>query len=146
MVSELNSLSFRVWYSQEWKSCTFSLVSDFMAKNQNPLIYDPRFEEFMIPSLDNVDGDRDELPMCPFIALRKCLSLTKQYHPEISTPFVSTNKLKKQVSRNTISFWIRSDISHTCESASDEDCRSVRVKVHRKFTLSQLFRRDSAIQ
>ena len=39
--------------------CTFSFVPDVMAKIQNLLIHDHRFEEFMIPPLDDfVDGDR----------------------------------------------------------------------------------------
>ena len=34
------------------------------------------------------------------------------------------------MSRDTISFWIRSVVSHVCGSASEEDCRSIRIKLH----------------
>ena len=58
----MHGLSFCVWHSREWKCCTFPFVSDFLAKTQNPLIHDPRFEELTIPFLDDfVNGDGDEL-------------------------------------------------------------------------------------
>ena len=65
----------------------------------------------------------------------------------VSNSFVST-KREKRVSQNTISFWIRSVISHVYGSASDEDCRLVKVKAHkdRKIATSLLFRRKCAIQ
>ena len=109
----------------------FLFHSDLVVKTQNPLIYDPRFKEFSIPSSgDFVGGDGDELLLCPIRALRKYLSCTEQYRAEVSNSFVST-KREKRVSQNTISFWIRSVISHVYRSASDEDCRLVKVKAHK---------------
>ena len=68
-VSGLHGISFYVQHSQEWNSCTFSFVPDFVAKTQNSLIHDPRFEVFTILSLDNfMDGDRDEFLLCPIRA------------------------------------------------------------------------------
>ena len=65
-VTELHDLSFCVQHSVGWKVCTFSFVLDFMAKTQNPSIHNPRIEGFTIPSQDDfVDGDRDELLLCP---------------------------------------------------------------------------------
>ena len=41
-----------------------------MAKIQNPSIFDPRFEEFTIPSFyDCVDGDQDKMVLSPVKAL-----------------------------------------------------------------------------
>ena len=38
----------------------FLFCHDFVANTQNPLIHNPRFEGFSIPSLDDfVGGDRD---------------------------------------------------------------------------------------
>ena len=66
-----------VQYSWGWKSCMFSYIFDFAAKTQNPLIHDPRFEQFTIPSLDDfVDSDSGELLLCPIKILRKYLSWT----------------------------------------------------------------------
>ena len=42
--------------------------------------------------------------------------------------FISVTKRKKWVPPKNISFWIKSVINHVYESASEEDCRLVRVK------------------
>ena len=47
-------------------------VHDFVTEIQNPSIYDPRFEEFVIPYLDDfIDGGRNEHLLCPIRAFRK---------------------------------------------------------------------------
>ena len=57
-VSELHGLFFHVDHSWCWRSCTFSFLPNFIAKIQNPSVPDPRFDEFMVPSLDDfVDGN-----------------------------------------------------------------------------------------
>ena len=130
-VSELHWLSFRVRHSHGRRSCTFSFLPDFVAKTQNPSVHDPRFDEFTVLSLDNfVDGDRDELLLCPIRALRKYLSWTEQYHPGIEGLFISTGMRKKWVFRNTISFCLRSVISFAHSSTLEEDCRSLRIRAH----------------
>ena len=43
-----------------------------LAKTQNPLVQDDLFLEFTIPSLDDfIDGDHEELLLCPIRALHK---------------------------------------------------------------------------
>ena len=62
----LHGLSFRVRLSPGWRSCTFSLLPDFVVKTQNPSVPDSCFKEFLVPSLDDfVSGDQDELLLCP---------------------------------------------------------------------------------
>ena len=76
-VGELH-LSFRVHHSRGWRSCTFSFLPDLVAKTQNPSLSDSRFEEFLVPSLDDFIGDdRDKLLMCPIPSLWKFLSRTE---------------------------------------------------------------------
>ena len=100
-VVELHGLSIHVWHSRAWKSCLFFFVSDFVAKNRNPSIQDPRFEEFLIPSLnDFVDGD-DTNCCCA------SLELLGNTCPEQSSTiwdfqFIFMTKRKRFVSRNTI--------------------------------------------
>ena len=64
-----------------------------------------------------------------------------QYCPGIEGLFISTGWRKKRVSCNTISFWLRSVISMAHASASEEVCRSLRVRAHeiRKTAMSMLF-------
>ena len=103
---------------------------------------------FTIPSLDDfVDGDRDELLLCPISALRKSVSRTEQDRPGIEGFFISMGMRKKQVSRNTFSFWLRSVISFAHASALEEDCRSLRVRAHevRKVATSLLFKKNCMV-
>ena len=81
-VSELLGLSSLVWHSRNLKSCKFSFVLGFV-RPQDPSIHDPRFEEFVIPSLEGfIDDDVDELLLCPVRALRKYLLHVEQCHSE----------------------------------------------------------------
>ena len=67
---------------------------------------------YEVPSPDNfVDGDQDELFLCPIRALRKYHSWTEQYRPGIESLFISTGMWKKWVSCSIISFWLLSVIS-----------------------------------
>ena len=119
-----------------------------MAKTQNPLVPDPCFDEFTVPSLDDfVDGDRDELLLCPIRVLWKYLSRTEQYHPEIEGILISTGIRKKRVSRNTVAFWLWSVIAFAYSSVSEEDCRTLWVRAHKfiKVSTSLLFKRNCAV-
>ena len=72
---------------------------DFVDKTQNPLVPDDHFVEFSFPLLDDfVDGDREEILLCPIGALRRYLVRMEQYHPVISGYFVFTSRRKKRVS------------------------------------------------
>ena len=52
-----------------------------MAKNQNHSISDC-LEEFIIPPLHNiVDGDQDEMLLCPIRGMKKYLSRTEKFRP-----------------------------------------------------------------
>ena len=129
-------------------SCTFSFLTDFVAKTQNRSVPYPHFDEFTISSLDDfVDGNKDELLPCPIRALQKCLSQTEQYHPSIEGLYISAGVEKKRVFRNSISFWLHSVISLAYSSASEEDCREFKVRAHevRKVATSLLFRRNCLV-
>ena len=114
-----------------WRSCTFSLVPDFLAKTQNPSVHDFYFEEFTVPSLvDFVYRDRDEMLLCSIRAIRY-FSRAEQSWPECVSQSVLTTKRKKGVCRNTILLGIRLVISHAYLSVTNKDCRAVKVKTHK---------------
>ena len=109
---KLLGLSCRVCHSKGWRRCTFLFLPDFVAKSQNPCVYDPHFKEFIIPSLaDFVDGDRDTMLLYPTKTIKRYLSRMEQFKLECSSLFISMTKGKKQISLNTILFWIRSVVS-----------------------------------
>ena len=123
-VRELHNLFFLVRHLRSWSYCTSPF---FLTSWLRPRI----LEEFSVPPLDNfVGGDWDELLLCPIKALRKYLTRTEQYRPGIEGLFISTGRRKKWVSCNTISFWLLSVITLAYVSASEEDCRSLRVRAH----------------
>ena len=118
------------------RSCIFSFLPDFVAKTQNPSVYEPCFKEFTAPLLaDLLDEDRDEMLLCPIRALKRYLSGTEQFRLECPSLFVSKTKTKKRVSQNVISVWIIWVISHTYQSATDEGCRTVKVMRYGRLVL-----------
>ena len=149
-VSELHGLLYRIRHLRGWRSFTFSFVSEFIVKIQNPSVSHLRFEE--LPSHDPIsliflDADGDEILLCPVRAVKKYLSITEQYCPACPNLSVAVCKRKKWVSRNAISFWIGSVISHY-KSASEADCNAVKAKARKVLEISSfvLFRRNYAIQ
>ena len=47
-VGELCSFLYWVRYLRSWRSCSLSLVPEFVAKTRNPFVSEPRFEEFTV--------------------------------------------------------------------------------------------------
>ncbi|XP_068244858.1 uncharacterized protein [Palaemon carinicauda] len=105
-VSEIHGLSYEVAHSKGWREVTFKFVPSFVAKSQNPAVWNPRFEGFSIPAIPQSDDVKD-LRLCPVRAVRKYLERTVKLRPGIKCLFVSAGFVKKPVSKNTISFWLR---------------------------------------
>ncbi|XP_068246677.1 uncharacterized protein [Palaemon carinicauda] len=114
-VSELHGLSFEVSHSKGWKDMTFKFLPEFVAKTQNPAIADPRFEEFSIPAIPR-SGNPSDLLLYPVRTIRKYLSRTAKLRPVVKSLFVSTGLVKKAVSKNTTSFWLRQVIRRAYEN------------------------------
>ena len=145
-VGELHGISHEVRHSRGWNSLTFSFVPDFVAKTQDPSVFDARFESFTVPSLrDLTDGDQDEMLLCPVRAVREYLKRTRMFRPELPRLFLSTGLRRKMVSKNTISFWIR-EVIRTAYVSSGED-PPVRIRAHstRSIAPSAAFRRNFAV-
>ncbi|XP_068212671.1 uncharacterized protein [Palaemon carinicauda] len=105
-VGEIHGLSYEVEHSRGWRDVSFKFVPSFVAKTQNPSVLDPKFEGFSIPAIPR-SVNQDDLKLCPVRAIRKYLKRTANLRPGIKNLFVSTGPSKKQVSKNTISFWLR---------------------------------------
>ena len=70
-----------------------------MAKTQYPSVLDDIFNGFSVPShYDFVEGDLDELVLCPVRAVRLYLKRTKQFRPGCNHLFISTDWNKVVVS------------------------------------------------
>ena len=94
------------------------------------------------------DGNRDEMLFCPIRALWRYLSRTEQYRPDCKNLFVLTTRRQRAASQDTISFWLRSVISHAYGSAFHANCKAVRATAFeiQKIGTSLLFKKNYAIQ
>ena len=147
-VGELHALTDKVGHSRGWKSLSFSFMPDFVAKTQNPSVPDHRFDGFTIPSLRDFTGDDPrEMVLCPVRALRLYLKRTKPLRStEQGRLFLSTGRVKKEVSKNTISFWLRETIRGAYQSSGQEgSAPRIRAPGVRGIAPTLLFRRNFAV-
>ena len=145
-VGELHGISHEVRHSRGWNSLTFSYVPDFVAKTQDPSVFDAKYESFTVPSLrDFTDGDQDEMLLCPVRAVREYLKRTRMFRPELPRLFLSTGLRRKMVSKNSISFWLREVIRSAYVSSGEEPPARIRAHSSRSIASSALFRSNYAV-
>ena len=110
-VGELHALSHRVSHSVGWKEVSFSFVPSFVAKTQNQSSLDLRFESFTIPALPKSRDSPNGRLLCPVRAVKHYLNRTTRHRPLCERLFVASGRTKKEISKNTVSFWLRRVIS-----------------------------------
>ena len=106
-------MSYRVSHSRGWGEVSFSFVLGFVAKTQDPSSLAPRFECFSVPALPNAKNNRNGRLLCPVRAVRHCLDCTAARCPHWERLFVTAGHSKKEISKTTVSFWLRKTISRT---------------------------------
>ena len=122
----------------------------FIAKTQIPgrPTTDPKPIE--VPALKQVlDQGEEDLLLCPVRALKRYLKITKKARPDCSRLFVSSHKnVKKTISKNTISYWIRKVITDSYRHSQERDIDQAQVKAHevRAIATSLLFKRNSSLK
>ena len=70
-IGELHALSYRVSHTRNWGEVSFSYVTGFVAKTQDPSSLAPRFEGFSVPALPNARNNRNGRLLCPVRAVRQ---------------------------------------------------------------------------
>ena len=110
-VGELHALSYRVSHSVGRKEVSFGFVSSFVAKTQDHSSLDPRFESFTVPVLPKSSNSPNGRILCPVRAVKCYLACTAQHRPRCERLFVISERIKKESSKNTVSFWLRKVIS-----------------------------------
>ena len=86
-----------------------------MAKTQDPSFLAPRFEGFSVPALPNARNNRNGRLLCPVWAVRCYLDRTAPHRPRCERFFVTAGRSKKEISKTTVSFWLRKTISRAYE-------------------------------
>ena len=121
-------------------------MPDFVAKTQDPSVFDTRFESFSIPSLrDFTGGDQDEMLLCPVRAVREYLRRTRSFRPELPRLFLTTGRRRKMVSKNTISFWLKEVIRKAYVSSGEDLPARIRAHETRSIAPSAVFKRNFAV-
>ena len=110
-VDKLHALSYHVSHSVGWKEVSFGFVPGFVAKTQDQSSFDPRFESFTVPALPQSRDSTNGRLLCPVRAVKCYLARTAQHRPLCRRLFVTTGRTKKEISKNTVSFWLRRVIS-----------------------------------
>ena len=110
-IGELHALSYRVSHTRDWGEVSFAFVTGFVAKTQDPSSLAPRFEGFSVPALTNARKNRNGRLLCPVRAVKVYLDRTAPHCPRCERLFVTAGRSKKEISKTTVSFWLRKTIS-----------------------------------
>ena len=141
---ELHALSYRVSHSRGWAEVSFSFVSGFVAKTQDPSSLAPWLEGFTVPALPNARNNRSGR-LCPVRAVRCYLDRTAAHHPLCERLFVTAGRSKKEISKTTVSFWLRKTISRAFElSGTEQPVPTPRARETRDIAPSLLFKKNFA--
>ena len=105
-VGELHALSFRVSHSEGRSESSFRFVPGFVAKTQDASSHNLRFEGFCVPTLPKSSTNPNSRLLCPVRAVRCYLARTAPHRPRCERLFVTAGRRKKEISKNTVSFWL----------------------------------------
>ena len=110
-IGELHALLYHVSHSKGWGEISFSSVPGFVAKTQDHSSLAPRFEGFSVPALPNARNNRNGRLLCPVQAVRHYLDRTAAHRQRCERLFVTVGHSKKEISKTTVSSWLRKTIS-----------------------------------
>ena len=145
-IGELHALSYRVSHTRDWGEVSFAFVTGFVAKTQDPSSLAPRFEGFTVPALTNVRKNRNGRLLCPVLAVKVYLDRTAPHRPRCERLFVTAGRSKKEISKTTVSFWLRKTISRAYElSGTALPVPAPRARETRGIAPSILFRKNFAV-
>ena len=145
-IGELHALSHRVSHTRGWAEVSFSFVPGFVAKTQDPSSLAPRFEGFSVPALPNASNNRNGRLLCPVRVVRCYLDRTAAHRPLCERLFVTAGRSKKEISKTTVSFWLRKTISRAYElSGTAQPVPAPRARETRGIAPSLLFKKNFAV-
>ena len=139
-------MSYCVSHTRNWGEVSFSFVTDFVAKTQDPSSFAPRFEGFSVPALPNVRNNRNGRLLCPVRAVRCYLDHTAAHRPRCELFFVTAGRSKEEIAKTTVSFWLRKTISRAYElSGTALPVPALRARETRGIAPSLLFKKNFAV-
>ena len=145
-IGELHTLSYRVSHTRVWGEVSFSFVPGFAAKTQDPPSLAPRFEGFSVPALPNARNNRNGRLLCPVQVVRRYPDRTAAHRPRCERLFVTAGRSRKEISKTTVSFWLRKTISQAYQlSGTEQPVPAPRSQETRGIALSLLFKKNFAV-
>ncbi len=128
-IGELHALTNEISHTENWTSVSIRFDPTFLAKTQDPS--DPRTSMcvLMIPALSpTVSTDLPDRTLCPVRALKYYLKYTEQLRANRTRLFLTllTGSMK-DVSKVTLSHWVKEVIKTAHAKATDEDARLDKV-------------------
>ena len=145
-IGELHALTYRVSHTRNWGDVSFSFVTGFVAKTQDPSSLAPRFEGFSVPALPKARNNRNGRLLCPVWAVRVYLDRTAPHCPRCERFFVTAGCSKKEIAKTTVSFWLRKTISRAYElSGTALPVPAPQARETRGITPSLLFKENFAV-
>ena len=145
-IGELHALLYRVSHTRGWTEASFSFVPGFVAKTQDPSSLAPRFEGYSVPALPNARNNRNGRLLCPVRAVRCYLDRTAAHRPLCGRLFVTAGRSKKEISKTSVSFWLRKTISRAYElSGTAQPVPAPRACETRGIDPSLLFKKNFTV-
>ena len=142
-IGEFHTLSYRVSHSRNWGEVSFSFVPGFVAKTQDPSSLALQFEGISVPALPNARNNRNGRLLCPVQVVRHYLDHTAAHRPRCEWLFVTAGRSKKEISKATVSFWLRKMISRAYElSGMAQPVPAPRARETRGIDQSLLFKKN----
>ena len=118
----------------------------FVAKTQDPSSLAPRFEGFTVPALPNARNNRNGRLLCPVRVVRCYLDRTAAHRPRCERLFVTAGRSKKEISKTSVSFWLRKTISRAYElSGTEQPVPAPRARETRGIAPSLLLKKNFAV-
>ena len=127
---------------------SFSFIPGFVAKTQDPSSLAPRFEGFTVPALPNARDNCNRRLLCPVRAVRCYLDCTAAHRPHCERLFVTAWRSKEisEISKTTVSFWLRKAISRAYElSGTEQPVPAPRARETHGIAPSLLFKKKFAV-
>ena len=132
--SEIHSWTFKSFsFKRDWSEVTFSPSPAFLAKNQLASMGPSAIKQVVIPALKpTLDSSMiEDISLCPVRALKYYLDRTKDLRKDKHLVFVSFKEgFSKDISRPTISSWIKQAILLALESCGNNEFQVSQVKAH----------------
>ena len=129
-----------------WKEVSCSFLPRFVANTQDQSSLDSWPENFTVPALPQSSSSPNGRLLCPVRTVKCHLNRTSQHRLRCERLFVTSGRTKKEISKNTVSFWLLKVISLVYQlSGKPLPSPSPLARETRGITFSLLFKKNDAV-